>query len=289
MKKQYTFYILNLLLVFITDIILLLLKAPVVIVFLLSSLYIGLMIYNYIYNKNFYEKPILTLYNTVKNIDFDAYVVDFTELDELKVDIKSDSPIDKLALKVKYLADVITSRINDVNTEVYKAEHDKLSGCYNRVHLDRLKANYQDNNFAVIFIDVNNLKRMNDEFGHDAGDALIKKAARSLDFWTTYGDVYRMGGDEFMIVTTGISEDLMLEYIERWYSSVGQLNRESDPFKCVLSYGIAFGKVGEDFDKIEKIADNRMYEFKIKIKKKFGEPLSRVDMENLAVIENKEK
>lgn len=244
----------------------------------------------YIYNTNNQEwKPVNNLYEALKNIDFDSSVVDFTALDNLQVDKKSTEVLDRLTVKTKYLADIITSRINDVNYEVFKAEHDELSGCYNRQHLDRVKSFYEENKFAIIFIDVNNLKRMNDEFGHEAGDNLLKNAANKLSFWNTYGDVYRMGGDEFMIVTTNISEELMNEYIKEWYPTVGQLNRETDPFKCVLSYGLSFGTLGDDFGKIQKIADNRMYEMKIQLKKKFGEPLSRVDMENLEKIEGNKK
>ena len=40
---------------------------------------------------------------------------------------------------------------------------------------------------------------MNDVYGHKAGDALIKSAADKLRFWNRFGDVYRMGGDEFFI------------------------------------------------------------------------------------------
>lgn len=277
-------YIIPIILSFITLLVLCFSNIPKVIAFVIP---VGLIIsIGNIYINNRKEwKPVDELYDALKNIDFDSSIVDFTALDNLKVDTKSDEILDRLTVKTKYLADIITSRINDVNYEVFKAEHDELSGCYNRQHLDRVKSYYEENKFAIIFIDVNNLKRMNDEFGHEAGDNLLKNAANKLSFWNTYGDVYRMGGDEFMIVTTNITEELMNEYINEWYPTVGQLNRETDPFKCVLSYGVAFGTVGDDFGKIQKIADDRMYEMKIQLKKKFGEPLSRVDMENLEKIE----
>ena len=84
------------------------------------------------------------------------------------------------------------------NNETYKSEHDALTGCYNRNHLSKVKSRYeQQRSFFVVFIDVNNLKRMNDEFGHEAGDSLLKNVASKMQFWNSYGDVYRLGGDEF--------------------------------------------------------------------------------------------
>ena len=126
---------------------------------------------------------------------------------------------------------------------------------------------------VVIFIDVNNMKRMNDECGHEAGDALIRNAAAKLKFWDKYGDVYRVGGDEFMIVVCNQTQQFVENVISKWYPTVGLLNRESDGFKCVLSYGIASGSQYCNFDDVMKRADDLMYDMKVALKKKFGEPL----------------
>jgi diguanylate cyclase (GGDEF)-like protein len=216
--------------------------------------------------------PIVKLYNALKAVDFNESVVDFSKLDSL--DPSGFEEIRKITEKFKYLLDIITERINKINKATFKSEHDGLSGCYNRVRLESVKNTYElAKSVAVIFIDVNNLKRMNDEFGHDAGDSLIKSAANKLSFWDAYGDVYRMGGDEFMIVILNQPPKRVNEILDRWYPTVGQLNRSSDSFKCVLSYGVAFGQKGCNFDEVQKQADDRMYEFKVAIKKKFGEPM----------------
>ena len=217
-------------------------------------------------------KPLIELHNALEIIDFSKNTIDFSKVDTL--DVVGFPEMKEVTEKFKYLLGIITERINRVNDARYQSEHDELSGCYNRMHLERVKAQYEvENSYAIIFIDVNNLKRMNDEFGHDAGDALIKAAARKLQFWNTYGDVYRMGGDEFMIVVCNVTQQSLKEYIDKWYPTVGMLNREADGFRCVLSYGVAYATKGQDLDKQQKLADDRMYEMKVALKKKFGEPM----------------
>ena len=217
-------------------------------------------------------RPLTSLHTALSVIDFSKDVIDFSKVDTLE---KTGFPeMQEIIDKFKYLLGIITERINRVNDARYQSEHDELSGCYNRMHLERVKTQYEtEESFAIIFIDVNNLKRMNDVFGHDAGDALIKAAARKLQFWNTYGDVYRMGGDEFMIVVCNVSQQTLKEYIDNWYPTVGVLNRDGDGFKCGLSYGVSYAKKGKDFDTQQKLADDRMYDMKVAIKKKFGEPM----------------
>lgn len=227
---------------------------------------IGVVFYLYIF------KSLSGLYEALKIIDFDKDVIDFSKLDSLGV--TGAKEIRFITTKLKYLLDILTERINKVNSETYKSEHDGLTGCYNRVRLDKTKSFYEcSNSVAIVFIDVNNLKRMNDEFGHEAGDSLLRSAASKLTFWSSYGDVYRMGGDEFMIVLVNKSKNDVKKLVNTWYPTVGQLNRDSDGFKCVLSYGVAFGTKGCNFDALQKVADDRMYDMKVALKKKFGEPM----------------
>lgn len=217
-------------------------------------------------------KPIILLYKALKVIDFRDDLVDFTKLDNLKP--QGYAEVKLIINKFKHLLDAITERINKINTETYKSEHDILTGCYNRTYLDRAKGSYEaSQNFVVCFIDVNNLKRMNDEFGHDAGDTLLKTASAKLTYWSKLGDVYRMGGDEFMIVIVNKPLYKVKTLVSSWYKTVGVLNKSTDGFQCLLSYGLAEGKHGMDFDYVMKQADEIMYAMKIRIKKELGEPL----------------
>ncbi len=233
---------------------------------------VGIFMFMFLCTYLYLLKPLMGLHDALKYIDFDKDIIDFSKLDTLNEE--GFAEVKFIIVKFKYLLDIIAERINKVNSETYKSEHDELTGCYNRAHLERVKDMYElQDSVYIIFIDVNNLKRMNDTFGHEAGDTLIRSAARKLNTWSTYGDVYRMGGDEFMVVITNKTKEYCDEALHNWYPTVGQLNRDSDGFKCVLSYGVAFGNKGCKFDVLEKEADDRMYDFKVAIKKKFGEPM----------------
>ena len=235
-------------------------------------LLVAMFIVSFFYLFKRFLQPLDALIKALTMVDFDSDIVDCTGVDTLQEQGSFEMKL--LVVKFKYLIDIITERINQYNDETKKSEHDELTGCFNRVHLNRVKTWYeQQPNMFIIFIDVNNLKKMNDIFGHDAGDALLRNAANKLKFWNSYGDVYRLGGDEFMVVLINKKYDFCMRLLKTWYPTVGVLNRNEDGFKCVLSYGIAEGKKGSSFDDLEKQADDKMYEMKVQIKKAFGEDM----------------
>ena len=197
--------------------------------------------------------PIRKLVSALKLIDFDADKVDFSKLDKLTY---TDKDLHFILSKFNYLADSISARINMINEAIEVAETNS-------------------SNIFIIFIDVNNLKKMNDIYGHEAGDSLIKSAANHLRYWSKFGDVYRLGGDEFMVVITGISPDKVNQMINVWYPKVGSINRKTDGFQCRLAYGTSWGERFSNIDDLIKQADARMYEHKKKIKIELGEPLTR--------------
>ena len=69
--------------------------------------------------------------------------------------------------------------------------------------------------YAVVFADLNGLKHVNDENGHSAGDQILKKAAEILCATFPDGDVYRAGGDEFMVIVMGMDEEMVEERRKR--------------------------------------------------------------------------
>ena len=216
--------------------------------------------------------PVQKLWDAIKDIDFTSNSIDFSKLDQLQPTKFGTS--NKLILRYKSLADIICERITMINEVTTISESDGLTGCYNVQRLNNYKFNYQQaNNFIIIFIDVNNLKRMNDTLGHEAGDKLIKDAAKHIKFWDTYGDTYRIGGDEFMVVLTNIDSQQAGHFIQQWHRSVGVLAETQEGFKCMLSIGVAEGKYGDNFDIVQKVADERMYNFKVNLKKQLGEPM----------------
>jgi len=215
-------------------------------------------------------KPLSDLGEVLKPIDFESNIIDFTKLDGFYY--HNNDEIGVLVEKFKTLSDVLVARVDRVNIETYKSEHDGLSGLYNRVRYQNTKDYYEScNNVCIVYIDVNNLKKMNDIFGHEAGDILIKKVSSKLKFFDGIGDCYRMGGDEFMVVIANKPRKECINLISKWYSTVGCLNRKDDGFRCMVAYGVVFGGLNSDMDALVKEADEKMYRHKVRIKLENGE------------------
>ena len=125
---------------------------------------------------------------------------------------------------------------------------------------------------GVLFFDVNDLKYYNDNKGHKAGDILLQKAAESLVHLIDW-DVraFRIGGDEFAVITTNRDESDLEALLEKWRFYLAELNQRDDGITCSVSVGFALGSDGDTMDDIIKLADERMYENKKKIKAERGE------------------
>ena len=158
---------------------------------------------------------------------------------------------------------------------LYDSEHDGLTGLYNNAKfLDMKEEKYRDLDSIGIFnLDVNNLNKMNDEFGHEDGDKLIIKAANSIrKVVNNKVHGFRIGGDEFMMIACNVTQEEMDSIKERWEGELARLNSVEDGIPCVIAAGVAYGEQGYDLDTLMKEADERMYEDK-KLKKKPGEEI----------------
>lgn len=117
------------------------------------------------------------------------------------------------------LRDVTTEHSHAEQLE-YRAHHDPVTGLPNRYLLDHrlaaaiIQAQQVGQSFAVIFIDVNYFKRINDSFGHDAGDGVLRSLAERLTNCVRADDtVSRYGGDEFVVLLNQGSEPVDAELV----------------------------------------------------------------------------
>ncbi len=147
----------------------------------------------------------------------------------------------------------------------HEKEHDGLTGLYNKGKFMSLKASLfkAQDSLTVFNMDVNNLKYMNDNFGHEAGDALINKAAESLRRIEARNVMtFRVGGDEFMAIALHLSREEALRLKEDWEAGLAELNRRDDGVECVIACGFAYGEKGYDLESLLAEADRKMYEDK---------------------------
>ncbi len=142
----------------------------------------------------------------------------------------------------------------------------------NRVQHALTLAHRSRQRVAVMFLDLDNFKNVNDSLGHDAGDRLLQAAAQRLVKSTRPSDtVARLGGDEFAILLEGINESTDVERvaatITRSFDEPLQLDG-SDTYMAA-SIGIAFSQPGDDTEQLLRNADIAMYNAKAAGKARF--------------------
>jgi diguanylate cyclase (GGDEF)-like protein len=149
------------------------------------------------------------------------------------------------------------------------ANYDSLTGLINRHYfLARLEqvgseAQRYDKGFALLFIDLDGFKQVNDTLGHDAGDALLQEAAHRLRECVRESDtVARLGGDEFTIIMPNVDEPDAVEVLaKKVLASLGMtFSVRGYDARISASIGMAaFPAHGSDSDTLLKHADRAMY------------------------------
>ena len=150
---------------------------------------------------------------------------------------------------------------------------DGLTGMQNRLAFNQVRMSLLENpndKYMIIQFDINDLKIVNDHYGHSEGDRHISAAARIIrDSIRDLGDCYRVGGDEFIaIITRDDVDQAARETIELMEKLTAEYNiSENPPVQLDIAYGMAMFVVSEgDIEKSVRLADKRMYECK-RIKK----------------------
>lgn len=149
------------------------------------------------------------------------------------------------------------------------AEHDSLTGLANRRFLERILdenvrlATLENNSIAVFFVDLDDFKRVNDTYGHEAGDhALAAVASRLVAVFRDGDHVARAGGDEFVVVAPGVKGVAnVASMADKVIASFGEpLAISEGPISVTVSVGIAlFPEAGGTSQELIRRADESMY------------------------------
>jgi diguanylate cyclase (GGDEF)-like protein len=173
------------------------------------------------------------------------------------------------AYELQFLAcvynDIHRTKSADTALLRYQAEHDPLTGLMNRGAYDNLQTVFQQHTqpLALLLIDIDHFKEINDRYGHQIGDKVLQRVARLLhESFRTNDLSIRFGGDEFAVVVT----DITLEHapvIEKKITAINRiLQRPEDGLPRVsLSVGAAFSADGFHKD-LYRQADQALYRTK---------------------------
>jgi diguanylate cyclase (GGDEF)-like protein len=145
------------------------------------------------------------------------------------------------------------------------ARIDPLTGALTRHAFDTVLSSQEKGHGCVAIIDLDNLKPVNDRYGHTAGDAAIRAVAKAVRTVTRADDMlFRWGGDEFLVLMFGISEALACQRLDSLNDLLARTSLPNGASKAVVcvSHGLATFDTKTDLhDAIEK-ADEAMYRSK---------------------------
>lgn len=171
-----------------------------------------------------------------------------------------------------------------INWSIYQNDTDALKALWEAAHIDALTKLYNrygmetwiteqldkmnDNDqAAMLVIDVDNFKYVNDTFGHMLGDALLIDIADTIK--SLFSEDYfcgRIGGDEYQIFVMNVSKDVICNKADALCKAIKEkYEKEHQNYNISLSIGIAFSDVqkGRDYNSLYKMADLALYQSKL--------------------------
>ena len=147
----------------------------------------------------------------------------------------------------------------------YDGGFDSLTKLHNRGAYDKMVNKLEGGkSYSVIVMDVNNFKEINDTYGHDYGDDVLKKVASVIEkAFDSRCTCYRVGGDEFYIINSETDPAKLEDQLKRMTSAL-EKERQNDNRLPTVAYGYGIFKGGKavDFQGVLKEADHQMYCFK---------------------------
>jgi diguanylate cyclase (GGDEF)-like protein len=153
----------------------------------------------------------------------------------------------------------------------FHAEHDALTGVLNRrairdlLRKELARCRREKNTLGIILADVDHFKKINDRYGHGAGDAVLVAAVQRISSTLrSYDVVGRYGGEEFLIIAPGCDLELARKIAERICAAVGEqpVDLGDENATITLSLGVTLGTAESDPEFLVTLADTAMYQAK---------------------------
>ncbi len=243
-----------------------------------AAMYQGPMIVNDVHRIKGKFTPIA---KTIKNIQIksllntpikiDNELVGIISLDSSKNYIFNEDDLEILQY-IKEQIEIAVSKYRMYEKIKFISRHDQLTGFINRSYFEELfsqnlkLAKRYKSSFSLAVMDLDGLKKVNDNYGHMAGDLLITTFSENIKNYFRESDIFsRFGGDEFAGLFLAIkSHTLQQKFNDFTELLAGKpFEYNGDVITCSFSYGLAaYPKEGTTFMELFKLADSRMYKFK---------------------------
>lgn len=183
-----------------------------------------------------------------------------------------------LLLLLLMMESLLSRRLKKHNSELSeKAYLDLQTGLMNRNRCNELlsEKNMLANNVACVFCDLNNLKKVNDNLGHKAGDKLLNDFAAMLKEHTSVDDFLgRYGGDEFLIVMYNTTPERLQAFLEKLDQYLPSDRRDLDKLSFSYGYDVSWNYTQSTLEQLFLKADERMYAHK----KGFKEEIAKKEL-----------
>lgn len=152
------------------------------------------------------------------------------------------------------------------------SNYDPMTGFYRKSSgLDIFKSRLIDKRgmFSIAFVDLDGLKYVNDNLGHEEGDIYINFVADTLKRYCSECIIIRYGGDEFLIILEGKTEADAIDKMNLIYNYINSFNNRNSKYDMSVSYGIYEVNSSNKFSysEILDLVDEKMYKFKVERKK----------------------
>jgi diguanylate cyclase len=152
-----------------------------------------------------------------------------------------------------------------------KLFYDALTGVYSRMAYDEriqqeiARWTRYDTPFSYVILDIDHFKRINDTYGHNAGDKALKIVAQLMTTYVRKSDyVFRIGGEEFVLLLTSTTAENASKLVEKMRKGIAaiSLHFKGEPVNLTLSAGLTETRTGDDVESIYERADKALYKAK---------------------------
>ena len=260
-------------------------------IYLLSTVIVlcvaGILVINYLL-----IKPVKTLQNAAKSYDVNDPDKTHEVFSKLQVNVNDEFA--DLAESMKVMENDIHDKIMELtqtnealsetrqvaNEMTELANKDGLTGVRNKISYDRQCvelnkqiSNKEDLQFGIAMIDLNYLKNINDDFGHDSGDSALIKLCNIICTIFAHSPVYRIGGDEFVVILKGHDYINADKLIKEFNTKIEGLHEDdellpAEKVSAAIGYSKFNKKQDTSVDDVFKRADKAMYERKHEMKER---------------------